>query len=103
VFPTHYEGFGLPPLEMLACGGAVIASNSDAVREAVGNCGWLLAPGDADGWRQALERVIRDDDWRDELRRGAVERAARYTWRRCAERTWDVYRAACAPSVRQAA
>jgi alpha-1,3-rhamnosyl/mannosyltransferase len=96
VFPTHYEGFGLPPLEMMACGGAVLASTAAAVREVVGECGFLIDPRDEAGWRIALSRAIIDDDWCSELRRGTLERAAEFTWDRCARATLDVYRAACA-------
>src|SRR5262249_25037407 len=70
VFPTHYEGFGLPPLEMMACGGAVLASTAEAVREVVGDCGFQIDPGDETGWHAAIARVITDDDWCSELRRG---------------------------------
>ncbi len=91
VFPSHYEGFGLPPLEMLACGGAVLASTAAALVELVGRQAHLVEPGDADGWRSALVRVLTDDDWHQELRQGAEETARPYTWQRCAERTWQVY------------
>ena len=94
VFPTFYEGFGLPPLEMMACGGAVIASTAAAVREVVRDRACLLDPRDGDGWRDAMLRVIRDDDWRNELRRGTEARAARFTWEQCARATRDVYRLA---------
>ena len=63
VFPSFYEGFGLPPLEMLACGGAVLASTAGALAETVGQQAFLLDPHDQDGWRKALLRVTQDDDW----------------------------------------
>src|SRR6185369_12251922 len=53
VYPSHYEGFGLPPLEMLACGGAVLASTAGAVAEVVGSQAHLIAADDFDGWRAA--------------------------------------------------
>ena len=93
VYPTHYEGFGLPPLEMLACGGAVLASRAEAVVETAGQGAHLLDVDDEDGWRDALRRLIIDEGWRQELRRGGPEVAAPFTWRRCAEETWRVYRA----------
>jgi alpha-1,3-rhamnosyl/mannosyltransferase len=92
LFPSFYEGFGLPPLEMLACGGAVLASTAPAVAEVVGTQACLLDPHDADGWRQALLDVVEDDDWWLSLRRGAVEAARRFSWDDCARRTWNVYR-----------
>jgi glycosyltransferase involved in cell wall biosynthesis len=92
LFPTFYEGFGLPPLEMMACGGAVIASTADAVKETVGGKAHLLHPEDDDAWRQAIMRVTRDYDWWQALRKGAEEIARPYTWNQCAAQTLDVYR-----------
>jgi glycosyltransferase involved in cell wall biosynthesis len=92
VFPSFYEGFGLPPLEMLACGGAVLASTAGAVAETVGAQAFLLDPGDEDGWRRALQRITMDDDWWRQLRQGAVQAAAPWTWERCADATLAVYR-----------
>jgi alpha-1,3-rhamnosyl/mannosyltransferase len=91
-FPSHYEGFGLPPLEMMACGGAVIASTADSVREVAGRQAYLLDPEDDDGWTRALARAVEDDDWRQSLRQGAREWAGQFTWERCAARTRAVYR-----------
>lgn len=95
VFPSYYEGFGLPPIEMMACGGAVLASTADAVVETVGSRAHLVAPEDDDGWRQALVRVLEDEDWLRSLRRGAAELARAYTWDRCAADTLRVYRSLC--------
>src|SRR5439155_9905366 len=92
LFPTHYEGFGLPPLEMMACGGDVIASTAAAVREVVHDRVALLDPGDIDGWRNAMQRAISDDDWRNMACRGSLERASEFTWDRCARATLAVYR-----------
>jgi alpha-1,3-rhamnosyl/mannosyltransferase len=91
-FPSFYEGFGLPPLEMLACGGAVLASTAGALAETLGGQAHLIDPHDADGWRDALVRVLTDDDWWQELRCGGVEWARPFTWERCADQTLDVYR-----------
>jgi alpha-1,3-rhamnosyl/mannosyltransferase len=93
VFPSHYEGFGLPPLEMMACGGAVIASTAGAVVEMVGRKACLLESDDLAGWRDAMHRVVVDEDWRDSLRRGTIEIARPFTWERCARETFEVYRA----------
>ncbi len=94
VFPSHYEGFGLPPVEMLACGGAVIASRAGAVAETAGPRAQLVDAGDLAGWRDAMARVIADDDWHAELRRGGPEYAQAFTWERCARQTHRVYAAA---------
>jgi alpha-1,3-rhamnosyl/mannosyltransferase len=90
-FPTLYEGFGMPAVEMLACGGAVLASTAAAVAEVVGTNAHLTDPHDEAGWRDAIRRVLTDDDWWRQLRAGAVERARPFTWRRCAEDTLRAY------------
>jgi glycosyltransferase involved in cell wall biosynthesis len=92
VFPSFYEGFGLPPLEMLACGGAVLASTAGALVETLGGRAHLIDPHDADGWRAGLIRVLTDDEWWQGLRRGGVEWAQPFSWERCAEETLAVYR-----------
>src|SRR5262249_47649804 len=97
VFPSLYEGFGLPPVEMMACGGAVLASTADALVETVGTRAHLVPPEDLDGWRAALTRVLTDDDWQQELRRGTCELAAAYTRDRCAADTLRVYRSHACP------
>jgi alpha-1,3-rhamnosyl/mannosyltransferase len=94
LFPSHYEGFGLPPLEMLACGGAVIASDIEVTREILANHAHFVAPLDRDGWMDAIHQVIADDDWRDGLCQGGIEYAGQFTWSRCARETWEVYRKA---------
>jgi alpha-1,3-rhamnosyl/mannosyltransferase len=91
-FPSLYEGFGLPPVEMLACGGAVLASTAGAVAETAGAAGHLIDPHDEDGWREALLRVCSSDDWWQSLRRGAVAAARPFTWEQSAADTLAVYR-----------
>jgi alpha-1,3-rhamnosyl/mannosyltransferase len=95
VYPSLYEGFGLPPLEMLACGGAVLASTAGALEETLGTQAHLVPAEDFDGWRAALARVLTDADWWRELRRGATAMARPYTWERCADETLQVYRRLC--------
>ena len=63
VFPTWYEGFGLPAAEMLACGGVVLASSTPAVAEVLGGCGTLIDPADQDAWRDSMIRVINEPEW----------------------------------------
>ncbi len=94
-FPSLYEGFGLPPLEMMACSGAVLASTAGAVVETAGAAAHLVPAEDEDGWRSALLRVVTDDEWWQSLRRGAIEAARPYTWENCARTTFGVYRAVC--------
>jgi len=95
LYPSLYEGFGLPPLEMQACGGAVLASTADAVAETAGAAAHLIDPLDEDGWRTALLRVVSNDEWWRSLRRGAVQAARPYTWENCARATLRVYRDIC--------
>jgi alpha-1,3-rhamnosyl/mannosyltransferase len=92
LYPSHYEGFGLPPLEMMACGGAVLTSTAGALVETTGGRAYLIAPDDLDGWRAALARVTADDDWWRSLRRDVAAVARPYTWGRCAAATLRVYR-----------
>jgi alpha-1,3-rhamnosyl/mannosyltransferase len=95
VYPSLYEGFGFPPLEMMACGGAVLASTAGALVETVGGQAHLIPADDLDGWRAAMARVVTDDDWWQALRRGAQATARPYTWERCAAETLQVYRSLC--------
>lgn len=94
LFPTHYEGFGLPAVEMLACGGGVIASSTPTVAEVLGGCGTLIDPGDLDGWRDAMRRAMQEPDWLESLRGGGPKRAAEFTWANCARDTLTAYRTA---------
>jgi glycosyltransferase involved in cell wall biosynthesis len=91
-FPSHYEGFGLPAIEMLACGGAVLASTAPAIAEVVGKKSVLIDPDDEDGWHEAMARLALDPDWRRHLRHGARAHVVDRTWLRCARETWTVYR-----------
>jgi glycosyltransferase involved in cell wall biosynthesis len=101
-YPSLYEGFGLPPVEMLACGGAVLASTAGAVVETAGAKAHLIEPLDVAGWRNALARVCTEDGWWQQLRHGAREAVRSFTWERCAADTLRVYRAVAghpAPAV----
>lgn len=91
MFPTRYEGFGMPTVEMFACGGAVIASTAGAVAEVVAGHGALVDPDDVEGWRDAMRLAITDNDYRDTLTRGGIELAKSFTWEQCAKQTLSVY------------
>lgn len=95
-WPTLYEGFGLPPLEAMACGAAVISSTATSIPEVVGDAGVLLDPTDVPAWTEALRRMCEDDPWRAEWARRGLARAARFSWSRCADETIACYRAALA-------
>jgi glycosyltransferase involved in cell wall biosynthesis len=92
-FVSEYEGFGLTPLEAMACGAPVICSNRSSLPEVVGSAGVLIDPEPEDIAR-ALVRVLPDDDLRSALSRQSVERAARFTWRRTMRLTLDAYQEA---------
>src|SRR5205085_3332784 len=91
LYPSLYEGFGLPPIEMMACGGAVLASTAGALQETVGPRAHLIEPEDLAAWRAAMLRVVTDDDWWQQLRQGVQSLAKPYTWDRCAAVTLEVY------------
>lgn len=86
--PAWYEGFGLTPLEAMACGTPVVVSDSSSLPEVVADAGVLVSPGDADAWRAALERVIGDTELAAGLRRRGILRAAQFGWSRSGRLTW---------------
>jgi glycosyltransferase involved in cell wall biosynthesis len=92
VFPSLYEGFGLPPLEAMACGTPVVCSNASSLPEVVGDAGLLVPPDDVAGLAAAIGRVLTDPALRAELSARGRERAARFTWEEAARRTLEVYR-----------
>jgi glycosyltransferase involved in cell wall biosynthesis len=94
VFPSFREGFGLPPLEAMACGTPVVASDRPAMPEILGDAALYASPRDPEAIADALERVLTDDSLRDELRVRGLTQAARYSWDRAARETLAVYRTA---------
>ena len=91
VFPSLYEGFGLPPLEAMACGTPVICSNVSSMPEVVGDAALLIDPDDVPSLQHALRRIIGESDLACELRAAGVSRAAAFSWRRVADETIAVY------------
>lgn len=91
VFPSLYEGFGLPPLEAMACGAPVIAARAAAVPEVVGQAGILVPPNDPAALASAMAEVLRRPELAAELRVRGLKRAAEFSWRRTAERTHALY------------
>jgi glycosyltransferase involved in cell wall biosynthesis len=86
--PAWYEGFGLPPLEAMACGTPVVASNRSSLPEVLGDAALLADPADVDAWTAALRRVLGDEALRAKLIERGRRRAAELTWGRTAEGTW---------------
>ncbi|MGI6379955.1 MAG: glycosyltransferase family 4 protein [Anaerolineae bacterium] len=96
VFPSIYEGFGLPPLEALSCGTPVIAAQSSSLPEVVGEAGLLVEPDDVEALAEAICAVMGDSDLRDRLAAKAIEQAAQFSWQRAAAETVAAYREAAA-------
>lgn len=86
-FPSLYEGFGLPPLEAMACGTPVIASSASSVPEAVGEAGLLVDPLDVHAWTLAIRKVFEDTTLREDLITKGLAHSTHFTWERSA-RQW---------------
>jgi len=99
-YPSMYEGFGLPPLEAMACGTPVVTSNTSSLPEVVGDAGLMVDPADVEGLAAHMARVLSDPDLRARLRKAGPERAAQFSWRATAERTLAVYEDALRQGVR---
>ncbi len=91
VFPSLYEGFGLPPLEAMACGKAVVCSNTSSLPEVVGDAGVLVSPYDVDALADAMERLLNDPEQREMLGQRGIERAKGFTWDEAARKTLAIY------------
>ncbi len=92
VMPSLYEGFGLPPLEAMACGAPVICSNTSSLPEVVGDAAILGNPRAVDEIAGAITRVLSDATSRGELRAKSLARAAQFSWERTARETLRVYK-----------
>jgi len=92
VFPSLYEGFGLPVLEAMACGTPVVASNSSSLPEVIGEAGIMVEPRDIRALAEAMERVLADQGKQREMREKGLRQAAKFTWERAAAMTMEVYR-----------
>ncbi len=91
VFPTLYEGFGLPPLEAMACGVPVITSNVASVPEVVGDAALLVDPNNSRELADTMAKVLENNDLKQELKAKSLERARHFTWEECAQRTLKTY------------
>jgi glycosyltransferase involved in cell wall biosynthesis len=91
VFPSLYEGFGLPPLEAMASGTPVVTSNVSSLPEVAGDAAVLVDPYDADAIRDGIKRVLTDPALREDLRRKGLQRAQEFSWERSVARTREIY------------
>jgi glycosyltransferase involved in cell wall biosynthesis len=92
VFPSLYEGFGLPPLEAMACGTPVVSSTGTSLAEVVGDAALEIDPLEVDSIAHGIERIVGDDGLRTQLRERGLTRAKRFSWERTAELTWQTLR-----------
>jgi glycosyltransferase involved in cell wall biosynthesis len=91
VYPSLFEGFGLPPIEAMACGTPVVTSNTSCLPEVTGEAALLIDPLDEQQIADALLRIVGDSDLRTRLRAAGLEQAKRFTWREAAEKTLRLY------------
>lgn len=92
VFPSIYEGFGMPPLEAMACGTPVITSNTSSLPEVVGDAGLMVDPAAPTALADAMMQLLTDADLHAALRQRGLERARRFSWTETAAKTLAVYR-----------
>jgi glycosyltransferase involved in cell wall biosynthesis len=90
VYPSLYEGFGLPPLEAMACGTPVVASNNSSLPEVVGDAALTVDPHDVEGIAKAMEQLL-NEELRNEMRTRGLARAKLFSWERTARETLKVY------------
>jgi len=94
VYPSLYEGFGLPPLEAMACGIPVIASNTSSLPEVVGESGILIDPFNTNALANAMHEIIENSSLRQHFSQAAIKRSQQFTWNACASKTILAYKKA---------
>jgi glycosyltransferase involved in cell wall biosynthesis len=91
VYPSLYEGFGIPPLEAMACMCPVVASNSSSMPEVIGDAGEFFNPYDQDDMTNAIERVVYSDERKESLKKSGIRRLSYFSWDKCALETLAIY------------
>jgi glycosyltransferase involved in cell wall biosynthesis len=91
VYPSFYEGFGLPVLEAMACGTPVIVSNRSSLPEVVGDAGRLIDPEDYYELQTAIQQIYRDQSSREQMKNKGIEQAKKFSWEKCARETLLAY------------
>jgi glycosyltransferase involved in cell wall biosynthesis len=92
VFPSRYEGFGLPILEAMACGCPIVAGDATSIPEIVDNAGILVNPTDCDAFAGAIEDLLTNIDLQADLVQRGLEQSAKFSWTTTASKTLEVYR-----------
>ncbi len=100
IYPSVYEGFGLPPLEALACGAPVIAGRIPSLQETLGSAARLVEPLDVDALAKTIIELLQDEDQRRSLGSAGPEHAGKFTWEQTARQTLEVYRRVLTPGSR---
>ena len=91
IYPSRYEGFGIPPVEAMACGTPVITTQSSAMIETIGEAGFLIPPDEVSALVNAIQMLNENANLHDELRQKGLQRASRFNWKKTAEDTLAVY------------
>lgn len=91
VYPSIYEGFGLPPLEAMACGTPTIVAAGSCLVEVTKGAAMIAEPDDLEGFSESLQRGLEDNQWRNEAISAGIQVAAGYTWDECVDQTVAVY------------
>jgi len=94
VYPSFYEGFGLPPLEAMQCGVPVVTSNTSSLPEVVGDAGIMVAPEDSDALSQAMYDIYSQPSLKEDMSVKSLARAKQFSWGICAQKTKAAYRSA---------
>jgi glycosyltransferase involved in cell wall biosynthesis len=92
LYPSLYEGFGLPVIESMACGAPVITSNNGALKEVAGEAARLVDPRDIDSIADGISDILNNEVLRHELHFAGIKRAAEFTWQKAAEKTLSLYK-----------
>ncbi len=98
VYLSYYEGFGLPPLEAMACGCPVVCSNSSSLPEVVGDAGILVNPQSIEEVKNSIKKIINDPELREIMSQRSIERSLLFSWEKCARETYKVYKIAAGDS-----
>ena len=91
VYPSLYEGFGLPPLEAMACGIPVITSNTSSLPEVIGDAGIMVDPGDVNSLCEAMYNVLTDKELRCQMSKKGLKRAKLFSWEKAANEILEIY------------